>query len=127
MRSIIIGCTLFISVFFLGCNTGNNSNPSPSVSAEISWTQDVTSINMAEVGVAKSEISQNSIHKLQSGKGTIYWISSGVEYSKTIDIGDVEEGDDDNIECEQEGEHEGENEGCLFSFTFSGEELAISN
>ena len=128
MRFIFVGYTIFIFVFFLGCDTGNNdnANPSPSVSAEISWTQDVTSINMTEVGVAKAEISQNSIHELQSGKGTIYWVSSGVEYSRTIDVGNVEGESDDGIECEQEGEYEGENEGCLFSFTFSGDGLSIS-
>ena len=67
-----------------------------------------------------------TLGSLKSGEGTIYWISSGVEYSRTIDVGDVEEESDEDIECEQEGEHEGENEGCLFTFTFSGDELTIS-
>ena len=124
MRSIIPGFFLLVFAFFLGCSTGNDYNAA--VSAEISWTQDVSSINMTEVGVAESKISQNSVHELKSGKGTIYWISDGVEYSKTLDIGNEAEGDEGDIECEQEGEHEGENEGCLFSFAFSGEELAIS-
>lgn len=129
MRTALIGC-MFIFVFVLGCDSGDIANSSisanPSISAEISWTQDVTNINMIEVGVEKSEISQNSIHELRSGKGTIYWISTGVEYSRTIDVGNVEGESEDGIECEQEGEHEGENEGCLFSFTFSGAGLTIS-
>jgi hypothetical protein len=126
MKFLFAGCALFIFVLFLGCENVNNADSSPSVSAEISWTQDVTSINMTEVGVEKTEISQNSVHELHSGEGTIYWISSGVEYSRTIDVGDVEAESDDDIECEQEGEYEGENEGCLFSFTFSGDKLTIS-
>jgi len=124
MRALLASCTLILFVFILGCETGNND--SSAVSAQIIWTQDVSSINMAEVGVAESKISQNSVHELKSGKGTIYWISEGVEYSKTVDIGNMDEGDDDDVECEQEGEHEGENEGCLFSFKFTGENLSIS-
>ncbi|MFC2085513.1 hypothetical protein ACFLS9_10675 [Bacteroidota bacterium] len=129
MRTALIGC-MFIFVFVLGCDTGDIANTSesdnPSISAKISWTQDVTNINMIEVGVEKSKISQNSIHELRIGKGTIYWISAGIEFSKTIDVGNVEGESDDDIECEQEGEYEGENEGCLFSFTFSGDGLTIS-
>ena len=123
MRTALIGC-MFIFIFVIGCDTGDIANQS--ISAEISWTPDVTSINMAEVGVSKEEFSQNSIHELKYGKGTIYWISSGKEYSRTIDVGNVEGESEDGIECEQEGEHKGENEGCLFSFTFSGNGLSIT-
>lgn len=124
MRTIMYAGSLLISALFLGCDTGHSTNSV--ISAQISWSEDVSDINMTEVGLAKSEISQNSIHELQPGQGTVYWTSSGTEYSRTIDIGGIEEGVDDNVECEQEGEHEGENEGCLFSFTFSGDQLSIS-
>ena len=74
------------------------------------------------------------------GKGKIYLESASVEYSKNIDVGnsgeehdseyegDEHEGEDsdDAIECEQEGEHEGNNEGCVFSFSFSGDLLTIT-
>ena len=129
MRTTLV-CCMFLFVFIIGCDTGDNSNPSissnSSISAEINWTQDVTDINMTEVGVQKSDITQNTIKELQNGKATIYWTSKEIEYSRSVNIGDVEEGSDDNIECEQEGENEGENEGCLFSFTFSGDQLTIS-
>ena len=130
MRTLLLSYMLsFFILALIGCDTGNNvdsSNVNPPITAQISWTQDVTEINMTEVGVVTSEISQNSIFELKPGRGDIYWVSSGVEYSRSIDVGNVEENSEDGIECEQEGEHEGENEGCLFSFSFSGDMLTIS-
>lgn len=78
-----------------------------------------------------SELSKDIIYELKHGKGKIYWISDGVEYSKEITIGDSEgdhegEDTDDDVDCEHEGEHEGESEGCVFSFSYSGDVLTIA-
>ena len=133
MRTLILGSMLILFIYILsGCENVNDvNNDNPTISAEISWTQDVTNINMAAVGSEPSEISQNIIYELKPGIGKIYWVSDGIDYSKNIEVGsseDENEGEDadDNIECEQEGEHEGENEGCVYSFSFSGDALTIA-
>ncbi len=132
MRVLKISLALLVFILsFHACDGVNDiSNDNQVISAEVSWTQDVTSINMIEVGVKKTEISQNAICELQVGKGRIYWVSNGVEYFKDIKVGDSDsehegENSDDDIECEQEGENEGENEGCVFTFSFSGNALTI--
>lgn len=133
MKVLILGSMLFSFILILsGCDNVNDvNNDNPTISAEISWTQDVTSINMVAVGIGASKISQNIIYELKPGMGKIYWVSEGVDYSKNIEVGSSEDGNeseesDNNVECEQEGEHEGENEGCIFSFSFSGDALTIT-
>ena len=53
MRALLL-CTM-LSIFALilsGCDNVNDANnENPIISAEISWTQDVTNINMEAVGV----------------------------------------------------------------------------
>jgi len=136
MRTKLLSSLLFIFVFTQnGCDIGNTTNNdngnsanniNPAISAKISWSQDVTSINMAAVGVETSEISQNKIYELLPGEGIVYWVSAGKEYSQNINVGNSDnENSDDSIECEQEGEYEGENEGCVFSFSFTGDALTM--
>jgi len=117
---VVFFVSLFTIVLFSCSNSDDNDISA--VSAQISWTQDVQEINMVDFGLKTSDISQNNTYTLVAGKGTIKWSSSGVEYSKKINIGDS---NIDDIDCEQEGEHEGENEGCLFSLSFSGDTLII--
>jgi len=124
MKNSLSGFLLFLLAIVLISCSNSEDNDMSAVSAKISWTQDVQDINMVAFGLKTSEISQNSTFNLVAGKGEIKWVSSGVEYSKRIDVGDSSI---DDIECEQEGEHEGENIGCLFSLSFSGDVLTISN
>ena len=124
MKNILFGFLLFLHAVVLISCSNSDDNEMSVVSAKISWTQDVQEINMVDFGLKTSDILQNNTYTLVASKGTIKWSSSGVEYSKKIDIGDS---NIDDIECEQEGEHEGENEGCIFSLSFSGDMLTISN
>ena len=123
MKNNLSGFLLFLlAVLQISCSNSNDNDIS-AVSAKINWTQDVQEINMIDFGLETSDISNNNTHTLVAGRGTIKWLSSGVEYSKNVNIGDS---NIDDIECEQEGENEGENEGCLFSLSFSGDKLTIS-
>ena len=130
IKVLLSGPILFVVLcVFNGCNTGSEGGRL--IYAEVDFTQDVSGINMSDVGVTSPEIIQNETYELKQGSGTVYWVSSGVEYSRDIEIGDSEhenQGEEPgaDIECEQEGEHEGENEGCVFSFLFSKDMLAIS-
>jgi len=136
MRVTLLGSVLIIfALTQSGCDNDNNvnngNNVNLGISAKISWSQDVTSINMEAVGV-ESEILQNNTYELLPGDGKIYWVSAGEEYSKNINVGNSDNQDSDNedsdvdIECEQEGEYEGENKGCVFSFSFSEDALTIT-
>ena len=123
MKNILSVFLIFLFAFVQISCSNSDDNDISAVSAQISWTQDVQEINMVDFGLKNSDISQNNTYTLVAGKGTIKWLSSGVEYSKNINVGDS---NIDDIECEQEGEQEGENEGCLFSLSFSGETLIIT-
>lgn len=128
MRSKLFAWLLVFVLIQSGCENNDNEDDNSALFAEVSWSLDVTNIDMIEVGVNTSDIAQNQAYQLELGEGTIYWKSGGKEYSKTVNIGEsgIEDADDD-VECEQEGEHEGENEGCVFYFSFSGNELMIGN
>jgi hypothetical protein len=122
MRALSL-VAVVILIALSSCNTNKDDiNPNLAIKAQVNWTADVTSINMTQVGVT-GLTAQNSIHALKNGKGTISWrTSDGTEYSKTVDVGGVEPGEVDNIECEQEGD----NEGCIVQLSFTGNQLIIN-
>jgi len=126
MKGLLFGLLFIFALIQSGCESENNENAT--ISAKITWSEDVKSINMEALGIETTDILQNNIYELVPGEGTISWESEGVMYSKTINVRNsgIEDSEND-IECEQEGEHEGENEGCVFSFSYSGNELSISN
>ena len=126
MKNILL-FSVFSVVALFGCNLNDGISPATNatISAELNWTPDVSSVNMTEVGIASTEVTSGSVFALQNGKGTISWVSDGVEHSTTVDIGGVEEGAGDDVVCEQEGEYQGENVGCVLQFSFSGDKLSI--
>jgi len=126
-NNLIIILLISVALIQFGCSQSDDESQSD-ISAMIDWTQDVSEINLIEFGVNSADFSKTNLYKLTPGKGTISWVSSGVTYSKDINVksSGIEDSEND-IECEQEGEYEGENEGCVFSFSFSGNTLAINN
>lgn len=129
MKNLLLASALLTLILGLG-NCGGatddgGSSQDGSVFARVSWTEDVTGLDMEDVGIADLQLASGSVHPLEFGRGTVYWVSSGVAYSRTMNVGFSDGGEDEDIECEQEGEHEGENEGCMFELQFSGDTLSV--
>jgi len=111
-----------------GCSESNDVvGPNESVLfARVSWTEDVISVDLQEIGISQSDLQNNGKYVLAAGRGNVHWTSAGTQYSRSLSIGSDDSSADDDVECEQEGEHEGENEGCTFALSFSGSTLSIA-
>ncbi|MEO6347803.1 MAG: hypothetical protein ABIO60_07820 [Aquaticitalea sp.] len=121
--------SLLCMLFFVqtSCQKDNINNTDATISAKINWSEDVTNLDMSALGIGTTQLEQNTVYNLKKGTGTISWKSAGVEHSETINVRDSGiEDSDDNVECEQEGEHEGDNVGCLFSLSISEDALLIT-
>lgn len=98
----------------------------PAMFAVVSWSEDVGPIDLGEIGISGVDLRNNGKYSLTPGVGRVYWTSAGVPYSQSLNIGTEDPGEDQDVQCEQEGEHEGDNEGCTLAFAFSGPNLSIS-
>ena len=129
MRHTVLASLLLAVALGLGsCGGGaggGTSDVGGYVYAKVNWTADVTGLSMVDVGVADSELSNGGVYPLEYGQGTVYWTNSGTGYSRALNVGFSGGGEGDDVECEQEGEHEGENAGCMFALDFVGDTLSI--